>query len=181
MLNGQCLSICPSAFTELNGTCIPCPSNCQICLNTSTCTQCATGYFLDSTSLGCVSDCSTLNTVVMTFYASQGTCLPCSSSMANCQDCSYQTNNSLQCTGCQSGFYLYQGSCLNPCPVATYNTTTNCIDCPANCSICSASGCSECTLGWVLLNGQCSSSCPNDQYLSTTGNASVCLPCGTNC
>ncbi|KAL4460055.1 hypothetical protein ABPG73_001733 [Tetrahymena malaccensis] len=167
---------CNSGYLDVGGSCLACNANCIKCSSQTTCTQCASGYFLfvDAT---CVSTCpatfitdnqnqsctcranSTLQTNTCpcnTGYLDVGgNCLPCG---ANCNQCSTQTT----CTVCSPGYFLFvDGTCVSQCP-STFNTdssNTKCI-CRNNSS---------------LKNN----SCPcNVQYLDVQG---ICQKCPSNC
>ena len=183
MLNGQCLAICPSGYHISGGTCIRCSTNCLSCQSTSVCLTCATNYFLNPSTNTCISDCASLNTVTTTYYGSNSVCVPCTGIDVNCQVCALGTTNVYECTICQSGHYLHNGACVNPCPNTTYSMSNpdRCVSCPTACLTCTVSGCTSCPSGEVLNNGQCISTCAPGYYIATVGSVSTCQSCGTNC
>jgi len=87
LLNGDCFSDCPAQGAYFNDdtavppACTPCSTGCITCTDATTCTSCATGYFLDG------DDCTA--------------CEP------NCDACSDATT----CTDCSVGYFLVGGDC----------------------------------------------------------------------
>ena len=177
MLNGQCIAACPAAYFASGDTCVACPTNCLTCSNSTACTSCVSGFVYHQSTMSCVSDCSTLNTAAMSYYKSGTNCQACSNMDINCVVCGYGTGNILQCSSCQNGSYLYQGTCHTNCPSGTHSTQTPtnvCTPCTANCINCTSSGCTQCSSGFVVSNGQCSASCPQGYFKSTVGGISTC-------
>lgn len=44
--HGECRDNCPPGHYHLKHTCVPCPSHCEVCLNSSHCKRCFRGYYL---------------------------------------------------------------------------------------------------------------------------------------
>lgn len=147
-----CVQNCPTAYatpTLIDGTgkCSPCPSNCQACIDSNTCTQCTTSPYI--------------------IY--NGQCIP--SNCLNCQVCDFSSNI---CNTCNAGYYLYGQSCYQYCPDGYYgdNSTGICTICMTDCLLCSsASVCTLCITNYIFVNG---SGCVNLGFLNfgTVGNMS---------
>ena len=146
------------AFKE---TCAKCDTAlCQTCATNTTCAQCVTGAFLNSTT--CLAACPTSG-----FYADTTTssCLACPNLCATC-------TNSTTCTSCTGSAALLNNTCVNICPSGQYigvyagDGLNHCLTCPANCTTCaSATNCYNCLTGFYLDNPgsgscvQCDPSC----------------------
>ena len=83
----------------------------------------------------------------------------------SCLQCTGPSGN--QCTQCNTPTYLFNGSCYNPCPNATYESVVGvnrlCIGCDVTCLTCNGgypNNCLSCAFGSDLINGQCVGSCP---------------------
>lgn len=46
LYHGQCRDNCPPGHYHLEHSCVPCPSQCEVCLNSSHCKRCFRGYYL---------------------------------------------------------------------------------------------------------------------------------------
>ncbi|KAL4431669.1 hypothetical protein ABPG74_017298 [Tetrahymena malaccensis] len=167
---------CNTGYLDVGGNCLACGANCNQCSSQTTCTTCASGYFLfiDSTCQNpcpatfvqnntnqqctCRSNSTLLNKTCPcnTGYLDVGgNCLACG---ANCNQCSSQTT----CTTCASGYFLFiDGTCQNPCPATFVENNTN-----QQCT---------CRSNSTLQNKTCPC---NTGYLDVGGN---CLACGANC
>jgi len=44
LFNFTCLSTCPTTYYSENRTCIKCGTSCSICVNSTICTTCSSGY-----------------------------------------------------------------------------------------------------------------------------------------
>lgn len=120
-----CYSPCPTAYFLDNGglNCTSCSLYCSVCVGPKTnCTVCVssgtyTAYLYNITTLTIYGSCERL---CPTGYpenfggAGPNLCLPCNSSCARC------TNNPSPCTYCNTGYFLYQSTCINPCPNGTF-------------------------------------------------------------
>lgn len=101
--NVSCVNNCPSGYanpTVISGTgmCTLCGENCQVCVDSATCTECVS-----------------TNYVVLNGVCTPYNCL-------NCLNCSTTLN---VCYKCDSNYYLYNGGCTSHCPNGYYaNTTT---------------------------------------------------------
>ena len=113
-------------------------------------------------------------------------CINCTSICLSCLNSSY-------CTGCDIGYYLYQGQCLTSCPPGTYLSNSSCISCPSGCYSCNSSAnCTSCDSALSLLDisslGSCVSTCPSGYYsallissIFLNTNYYECLPCSSPC
>lgn len=123
-----------------------CDASCLVCTDVSntTCTKCATGYWLTNTT--CDFDCP-----AGYYQNTNGTnnCLPCNSSCAEC-------TNKTTCTVCKPTFVLFNATCLSSCPGGYYydSGTIQCELCLTNCSLCTGNPtpCQACNNTWFLHN-----------------------------
>ena len=151
-LSTTCLSCSAGYFLSGNpAVCVKCntvQSLCNTCsfnftVGTGRCTQCVSGYYLNTTDYSCYS-CSSnpyVNNSLPTnscsvcyvnnsmlycsscapkYYTSNGSCLLCSSVILNCDQC----GSALTCSVCSIG-YLISGSSCFPCT----NNYANCLYC----------------------------------------------------
>ena len=164
------------------GKCVECPQNCYNCKTPTTCSQCSSGYALDSNK-NCVScnvqHCSSCNddlnscTSCIKGYGldtSSATprCVPCL--LDDCEDCSddyTRCSNSCSTPNClKCANYPYVGEICAECKDGYIMIMNNkCrIDDVQNCASYSAGGCSSCKGGYYLENNQCKK-CKNDCYV----------------
>lgn len=76
---------------------------------------------------------------------------------------------------------LYQGGCLQNCPLATYSDGRTCISCPNLCDSCSVISCNLCRASYYLYNGSCLKPCPSPLVNNATHCIAVPIICPTNC
>ncbi|CAG9329821.1 unnamed protein product [Blepharisma stoltei] len=107
--NGDCYD-CAEGYYLKDNACISCTgiSNCELCDDESTCTQCSAGFFLQDPT----------------------TCVSCSSQISYCAAC----DSDSECTECDSTHYLTDlDDCANSGPEHCYivdsNDLTTCNDC----------------------------------------------------
>lgn len=139
VLNGECVSSCPTGTTAGTGRCYPitmCGTGCESCNNRSVCTLCQLGFWMSGTI--CLYDCP-----AGTYRSTNRTCLSCS---ANCSQCLDRDT----CQVCSSSFTLRNGTCQY------YTTTCNklgfyfdqrvrdCSICPTGCTTCLRDLCYTC-------------------------------------
>ncbi|KAL4482844.1 hypothetical protein ABPG74_018870 [Tetrahymena malaccensis] len=118
--------------TDINGfenVCWNCQvENCSVCTQDyEQCVSCKDGYVLKNNQ-----------------------CTKCT--LSNCSECAYDLDqNLIFCQGCQQGFYLLQGKCVEQCPDGYQITQNECTKCPLGtfyqnnaCAECSKF-CQECT------------------------------------
>ena len=166
--------------------CIKCSSFCTSCLDSAYyCLSCITNYYLypNDPNITCVAACPThtfINTTIPRF------CQACNDTCENC------TTNAFKCTSCYAGFYLYNFSCYNPCPLQTYtNSNTTCAPCfslcyecgtiSTNCTVCDLNGTN---LGFLFTtNNTCVKTC-GPGFFDDTNNGTgpnVCTDCDPSC
>jgi len=175
-----CYPRCPSGTVAFQGGCQPNPCIYYNSTNSNICLQCVAPYLLvavsvlnstNTSGVVCILNCPTSTILV------SGTCLPCSS---NCQTCVSSTI----CTQCQSGYYLYQGSCQLLCPLGFYSYNSQCNACTLpfciSCIYTSGQYCTSCdpSKQVYLYNGSCLINCPSGTFKDSSG---FCLNCNTNC
>ena len=114
--NQYCLTCNTSLYASL-GTCRSCPSNCNKCISTTTCTTCAQGYYL--VAGGCVlatssiDNCNTYQnatscaTCLSSYYLSNSLCYSCSILCTICYGLHFGA-----CTACVSTATLFNQMCL---------------------------------------------------------------------
>ncbi|KAL4490865.1 hypothetical protein ABPG72_008601 [Tetrahymena utriculariae] len=127
------------------------------------------------------------------YFFQSGQCMSCSNSCFNC------INQSTFCTDCVSGFYLYNNSCVNPCPnnlVIQGNmcqssciqgfyldfSSNKCLQCPSSCISCfNQYQCyNGCQPNHYFLDGQCLQTCPSG-YFPVSGIFPQCQKCLQYC
>lgn len=182
LYNGRCVEDCyETTYKSYNSStgieeCLPCPSKCKVCTNSSSCTECKTNYSLipiNSSNSNSYCDVCPTGT-----FDNKGICNPCADGCSNC-------NNFDSCLNCNSGYYNYYGVCKPTCPdgsylIASENSCINCAD--KNCSSCSTSeDCISCKSNYYLSNNICvSDSCPPSTTL-VSSNPNICANCAINC
>ena len=163
----ECVTICPMGYyATLLRTCLPCATNCNVCVNLTYCTVCASNSYLftsqtsNVTTISCITQCPT-GYSTPAIIDGRGQCISCSSNCLACVD----TNT---CTQCVSSVYsLSNGQCI----------PYNCL----NCQTCDTANnvCLNCTSPYFLSNKGCVAFCPNGQYGdNSTGQ---CAKCMANC
>ena len=104
---------------------LACPTECTTCSSATVCTACSSGFYLYEST--CVSSCPS------GYYGSERVCygnrifekellrifLAC---LTECTTCSSLT----VCTACSSDFYLYDSTCISPCPNGYYGSENVC-------------------------------------------------------
>lgn len=181
LLNGTCLTDCPSGYYPINPSqiCAPCDSSnnsahCLTCITLNLCSTCLYPYYFDATSKTCVVSCSSSQIPL------NGTCFACNSYCTTCQ------SSVLNCTSCVATYYLLQNVCLASCPSPYVpSTATNiCVNCSSACLLCTntPSTCTSCQYPLKLFNSNCINDCPVGYYTYTASNNTLqCLSCLTQC
>ena len=94
-----------------------------------------------------------------------------------CNDCV----NAFTCIACQTGFFIYLGSCTTSCPLGTFSLSENiCFACVSPCKTCSgpsANECDSCVDGFVYFNRECRTDCVEGTYFADGS----CLACSNRC
>ncbi|CAD8129078.1 unnamed protein product [Paramecium sonneborni] len=184
---------CDLGYVEVEGYCrnvSNCPSDCQICPNSTTCNTCLPGFYRYAYHIvyycgACQDDCSTC---FPKFYKSGSNCLDCPSYCATCtsstvcQNCEdpYQTIGTI-CSICDISCKTCQDtSCTcTSCEVGQYLSNSQCLPCSSPCSACinNSNECSSCIDSNKTVNNlQCVC---NDEYYSDASNQ--CQLCITPC
>ncbi|KAL4473928.1 hypothetical protein ABPG74_022792 [Tetrahymena malaccensis] len=144
----DCVIKCSVGFYQSNQSCLKCNQACSQCADqTNVCDTCADGYY----------------------KYSDNTCQPCENF---CQIC-LSLNN---CTQCQSGYLLFQGTCLDNCPQGYLNSQGICIPCNPNCQSCQVNvdHCISCNSGYYLYNNTC---LPCINNCSLCQSSTICTQC----
>ena len=120
--NGKCE--CKVGFYETDaGTCSPCGSGCQLCLDNTVCLDCAEKSFNNGDGTCVCASGTVLVEAVGTLY-----CRPCSSECLNCR------GTFDFCTACSSEYIFEPTTGKCECPKGTYkNVNSQCIPCLGNC------------------------------------------------
>ena len=138
------LSQCPAGYSTPTiisgvGMCGNCGTNCAICTDSATCTECVSSNF-----------------VILSGVCTPFNCLNC----ANCND----TANI--CFRCVPGYFLHNNGCTSYCPNGYYgdSLTGTCVQCLANCDICfNGTSCSQCISGYIFVSS--SVACENQGFV----------------
>ena len=168
-------------LTEENGQqlCLPCLSNCLRCSEMETCIECYEGYLLKDEGKTCekipcsanCEICDTRNCIkcedgyALEWDNSAGgyRCQRCSVFQSNCKLCAKDENDRVQCTKCESGFYI--------------NAVGACGPCPSNCEVCeSGEDCQVCHAGYYVSGGKECKKC-TDNCATCSGSSSHCTSC----
>ena len=177
LLDGQCVSSCPTNYYLSEGKCSPCHGTCARCFgpDAAQCTQCdaMAGLFLDgnacTTELACADSGKYAD-------AHEGRCLNCDASCALCGGAGPN-----QCLACaRSDYVLESKTCQASCSAGHYQNGTSCVRCDSTCATCASSSavCTSCPVGYNLYNEQCSAACPPSYFPDQNG---VCQPCHASC
>ncbi|XP_006812277.1 proprotein convertase subtilisin/kexin type 5-like, partial [Saccoglossus kowalevskii] len=185
--DGSCERLCGAGYYEdySSGTCQKCHVTCKTCLgNTDTdCLECNDGDILYE-GVSCVKHCP------IGFYAqnmmvpeSISECQPCA---LECEDCTQHRDN---CVSCQHSTFLYNGTCVDACPMYYTEDGNECVrteaGCPSFCKQCNQIGdCEECDNGFRIHNGLCylnDETCLNGQYDVWIDNKLNCHDCHDGC
>lgn len=185
-----CYATCPDFFYnyQIDFTCKECSLNCQVCLNSSYCSKCATGSLLYKQA--CVSSCPDGTYSVIT--ASGGICNDCPTGCKTCKDTTL-------CYTCTDNYYLSASlgfcfSCNTVCLTCTGPGQNQCLSCTSplflsgtTCTVLSCSlgyyvdpkkGCKSCSdlfIGSINCNITSSSSCKSGYKLVNN----KCVSCNT--
>ena len=178
LLQGQCLSTCPSGYYPASNICQPCASNCLSCTSASTCQYCQIPYVLtvyNATSSSCSLTCPA-GTIPTIDSSLNYVCEACS---GNCLTCQISTS---YCLSCQSPFFLNNHTCVSSCPSGYWVISGACRICSPACQACLATdpyNCSSCAPGYYYANGTCGNTCPVGSYADIS--SLTCMSCNTVC
>ena len=175
----QCLTVgsCGYGQYNLSGTCTPCQYPCKECSSSTSCLSCVASVVSGNLLLLNGTSCIEIAACTNGYVAVGVFCTICSNS---CKTCSGSTTT---CVSCNSGTYLYNGTCVSSCPpLITVTIGSACIECMSNCQTCSGSydNCTLCPTGKVLQNSVCVTTCFTG-YSVTTATPYVCQLCTGNC
>jgi proprotein convertase subtilisin/kexin type 5 len=171
---GYCLTQCPLGSAPVVSAaglnCLPCPSGCSVCTNTTSssvgCTVCQSALYLSNGE--CLQVCP-----VGTYPSPESyTCRTCG--IDGCYRCTYNSSLQVQCLTCQPGYYLLgnTGVCVTSCP-SGYSLAN---------SICVV----DTTCRLYISNTLCLESCPQATYPLASVNANnvtirTCTACSVGC
>ena len=181
--------------------CDPCPDTCTVCISTSSCSECQSGYWGLSCQMdcnicenslchrqnGCTTGCKTgyyRRSELYPIYCDQcpEKCITCTSS-TKCSICVQDyTGTTCQhdCRSCNGKLCDYDtGECSFICTTTQFfdQTRTQCIDCPVNCIHCTSSSyCSICKNGhWgTTCESPCSQNCIGNICSKYNGRCNGC-------
>lgn len=168
-------SECPAGEYFDGSACSDCLNPCLTCASETACTACevsgTTGTTMYLYNTVCYDACpaGTMANGIM--------CEACDSA---CKECAVTTST---CISCESGKYLYSGTCVSSCPtLTTVALSTVCEICNTNCKTCvtTIDTCASCPTGYVLQGTVCKSSCDGG-YTLTTAYPSTCQACTNSC
>ncbi|XP_062847903.1 proprotein convertase subtilisin/kexin type 5 [Trichomycterus rosablanca] len=174
LYQGHCRPHCPREFyaDPDQYACLPCISNCEICVNGQICTKCQEGYKVQNgiclsvpCGVGQVQD------------PNSGECIDCET---GCKTCS--ADDPELCASCVDGYFYYRHQCRQHCPQRSYEDRSRgmCLSCPDSCQDCrSETLCLTCQPGHFLHNGACVTECPQDTFRDARGWR--CTPCHSSC
>lgn len=184
LINGICVPTCPrSTYADKQtGKCESCKQTCETCESFNNCTLCKPGFiFTKVINTGhCMNPCPDGQ------IEYNGKCTCCSDH--NCKICSLDLK---LCLKCQTGFFLYDNTCVNVCPVGYYkNELDECKKCEEGCELCmSSTQCTKCYSKFYLKNYQdifynktvthCVKEC-DDGYFGDC-NSGTCMRCHEAC
>lgn len=194
--NYDCLDVCPDGLYPDDNLkiCKACPAECSTCLDSSTCSTCKSGYYLDGTQcLPCHSSClectsiSTCSKCNSAFFFYDNFCFPfcpqgtflvpyanyCEICHTSCKNCSHSFD---RCFFCISTKYLFDYQCLDTCPIGWYADENRiCRACKPECLTCTNSfTCSSCQNGYYMNGSICSLCHP---FCLECNSFSVCSKC----
>ena len=109
LFRGECYRHCPDKFYVEDGMCNECKEFCLQCTTGYDCSKCQAGKVLFKNSL-CLDNCPE------GFINVDSKCIKC---ILGCKRC--RKDNYNFCTSCKKPLFLYQGECLEQCPIGTYN------------------------------------------------------------
>lgn len=178
-IDGYHIECANGFFPTSDKSCSPCSYNCYMCVSSSKCIECFSGYSIGGVcSRPCPDQCSycdyfgdcesCLAGYVLTngncvcpsegHYLFEGYCYAC---IGNCSSC----NSTEYCNKCSNGYTLTSGKCI--CPTEGYVLVADkCLSCGYQCSNCnSIYYCNKCNISYTLKNGLC--------YLSESKSSSI--------
>jgi hypothetical protein len=155
-----CLNCGPRRYSDGQGSCLNCPSGCQICSSSSVCSVCQLSYTLISSicASNLIYPCAVMNSNSQCSQCFQYYDLSGSTCVLNVSCTATKT-----CHWCPYGYYLMDSTCT-ACP-----SLPNCLTCNAN------SQCALCQQGYFLnINSSCSpcnNNCTDCSWISFCNQA----------
>ena len=158
-----------------------CPQKFRISNEPLECQQC-----LDQYCLECPSATTICTLCDPRYTAIDGICLKnCHDFCATCFAPGYD-----KCTSCESGYYLFQTTCTEICPIGTFpvNDPRTCVSCHPSCESCRdhPNNCIKCKPGFFKqpngyqsTDSSCQSQCPDGYYGDSLSKS--CIPCNSAC
>lgn len=156
---------------------------CVECSSTLTCTQCISGFYIDSTSSLCFpcqfpciecssssTDCTKCPSTGFYYFDNAGNCKTCSQNLTGCLRCNMAGDECLDCNS--TSVYLESNVCHN-CPSACTSclSSTQCLTCASNTTLLDPNA-----LPGVMNCVLCSEFMP---HCSTCLTKTVCTSCET--
>ncbi|KAJ8347152.1 hypothetical protein SKAU_G00285530 [Synaphobranchus kaupii] len=170
-----CVGKCPAgSFGSASSRhCELCPPGCALCEEKSLCLRCHSGHrdHLYLQEGQCVPECQRGYPEGQDTSPERGTATPCPLA---CRVC---TTNNL-CAECEESHVLYEGACVEDCPVGFYRNVEEkvCVRCAGP----EQSQCQTCAeTGSVWHNGKCRSECPSNSYHDQ--HSGECKNCEESC
>ena len=178
LLNGQCISECPSGYVVVGNECKKC-DNCLTCLsvNLSNCLSCNDEKYLHDNK--CIDNCP--KGTFPTILKDQKICQNCNNTCETCERAD-------SCITCKEPLVKFISgniiSCDDKCQGGYININGTCTPCSdiQKCSTCSKdnlSECIDCKEGFYLHNKQCVSICPKGTF--ENNQSKTCDPCLVSC
>ena len=150
--------------------CATCPSTCDNCSNTLTCTSCPPGASLTrhgSCVRSCLPNTGKDHSVCYGDHCHQS-CLTCFGP------------ESINCNSCYEGLLLADNSCVQKCPTHSFRSDLTCRICHSNCESChgpTENDCDTCPPNKQLSDHSCATYCPNGTY----SQEGMCHRCMADC
>jgi len=185
-------------FIDKSGLCKSCPTNCLTCTSPTACSTCASNTYVvsniagslcqpcSSVLVGCVNCLSNVacQSCDVRFFNKNGTCLSCSTLVANCSNCS---SDGTTCNQCKYPYILVGNTCVsgtvdqiieggNPKPVAPQPNTnpTQNQTLPNGTVVTLVIDKNGCNQFQIFVSGKCFKIIPNCQLYQPSGFCQIC-------
>ncbi|KAF7323850.1 Growth factor receptor domain-containing protein [Mycena kentingensis (nom. inval.)] len=178
---------CPPGSFADGANCSPCSPSCKTCTGPTSndCILCASGTFLLNNTCVSADNNGVCAGTALIANNNKGECDSCGAKCTSCKIPNFTTAstiNQLQCTGCVTGFFLSNGTCVPQCPSGTFvspDDNFTCTLCDSSCTTCTGSStfCLSCASNQLAANGKCVPSCPSNTF-SASGS---CVGCHSDC
>lgn len=173
LLGSTCVDVCPKGYfkNEDNSKCVECDPKCIDCVSLAECKECNPEFELINSKCKNTCDKGMIRN-------SEGDCISCGSE--NCEAC-ILLNGTPKCIACSKNI-LYEGNCIDSCPIGLYEENDKCVNCQVGCKSCtSANSCTECNEYLFLNDGKCDSECPENWFANFSLTPIACEKCHENC